>query len=81
MREFTIEGSNTKTGTAIYGGGEDQQGVAIYGGTRIEVANNTIRKSWGDGVYANEKDTTHAWVDGLWVHGNTFERIGRMGSR
>ena len=79
VKNFTIEGNNPKTGTAIYGGGEDQQGVAIYGGTRIEIANNSIRKTFGDGIYANEKDTTHSWVDGLWVHDNTFTYIGRMG--
>jgi hypothetical protein len=79
VKNFTIEGNNPKTGTAIFGGGEDQQGVAIYGGTRIEITNNTVRKTFGDGVYANEKDTTHSWVDGLWVHDNTFAYIGRMG--
>jgi len=78
VRNFTIEGSNGKTGTAIYDPkAEDQQGVAIYGGTRIEITNNIIRKTWGDGIYANEKDTTHSWVDGLWVHHNTIVSIGR----
>ena len=78
MRNFTIEGNNPNTGTSIYDpGGENQQGVAIYGGTRIEIANTTIRKTWGDAVYADEKDTTHSWVDGLWVHDNTFRSIGR----
>jgi Right handed beta helix region len=78
VRNFTIEGNNPRTGTDIYDqAGEDQQGVAIYGGSRIEITNNTIRKTWGDGIYANEKDTTHSWVDGLWVHANTFVYIGR----
>jgi hypothetical protein len=78
VRNFTIEGNNGRTGTSIYDpNGEGQQGVAIYGGARIEIANNTIRKTWGDGVYANEKDTTHSWVDGLWVHDNTIVSIGR----
>jgi hypothetical protein len=78
VRNFTIEGSNGRTGASIYDpSGENQQGVAIYGGARIEVANNTIRKTWGDGVYANEKDTTHNWVDGLWVHDNTIVSVGR----
>jgi len=79
VRNFTIEGNNPRTGTSIYDpGGEAQQGVAVYGGARIEVANNTIRKTWGDGVYANEKDTTHIWTDGLWVHHNTLTTIGRI---
>ena len=78
VRNFTIEGNNPNTGTSIYDpGGENQQGVAIYGGTRIEIANTTIRTTWGDAVYANEKDTTHSWVDGLWVHDNTFRLNGR----
>ena len=79
ISDFTIEGNNTKTGTAIYGGGEDQQGIAIYGGARVEVADSAISKTWGDGVYANETTATHAWVDGLWVHGSSFYNIGRMG--
>jgi hypothetical protein len=78
VRNFTIEGSNGRTGTSIYDpGAEGQQGVAIYGGLRIEIANNTIRKTWGDGVYANEKDTTHSWATDLWVHDNTITTIGR----
>jgi hypothetical protein len=78
VRNFTIEGSNPRTGTSIYDpSGEDQQGVAIYGGLRIEIANNTIRKTWGDGVYANEKNTTHTWATDLWVHDNTIASIGR----
>lgn len=79
IRNFTLEGSNNKTGTDIYGGGEEQQGIAIYGSSRIEVHNTVVRKTWGDGLYANEKDTTGAWSVDLWVHDNTFERIGRMG--
>jgi hypothetical protein len=78
VRGFTIEGNNPRTGTAIYDkSAEGQQGIALYGGTRVEITNNTIRKTWGDAVYANEKITTHSWVDGLWVHANTITTIGR----
>jgi len=80
VRGFVIEGNNPRTGTSIYDpGGENQQGVAVYGGARIEITGNTIRKTWGDAIYANEKDTTHSWVDGLWVHGNTITTVGRNG--
>lgn len=79
VRDFTIEGNNPRTGTDIYDlAGENQQGVAVYGGTRIEISGNTIRKLWGDAIYANEKDTTHTWTDGLWVHHNTISYVGRM---
>jgi hypothetical protein len=78
VRGFTIEGNNPHTGTDIYdSAAEGQQGIAMYGGTRIEITGNTIRRTWGDAVYANEKLTTHAWVDGLWVHANTITTIGR----
>jgi hypothetical protein len=78
VRNFTIEGSNGRTGTSIYDPyGEGQQGVGVYGGLRIEIANNTIRKTWGDGVYANEKNTTHTWTTDLWVHDNRIVSVGR----
>jgi len=78
VRGFVIEGNNPHTGTSIYDpSGENQQGVAIYGGARIEITNNTIRKTWGDAVYANEKDTTHTWASDVWVHANTITTIGR----
>ncbi len=80
IRNFIIEGNNLKTGADLYDPGqEDQQGIAIYGGSRIEISANTIRNTHGDGIYANEKDTTHTWVDGLWIHDNRLTRIGRMG--
>lgn len=75
----TLEGNNQKTGTSIYGGGEDQQGVAIYGDQRIELANLTIRKTFGDGVYMNAKDTTGQWPEDVWIHDVTLDRIGRQG--
>jgi hypothetical protein len=78
VRDFVIEGSNARTGTSIYDpSGESQEGVGIYGGARIEISNNTIRKAWGDAIYANEKDVTHTWLDGLWVHDNAIASVGR----
>ena len=77
IRNFTLEGNNPRTGDGIYDPSqENQHGVGVYGGTRIEIANNTIRKTWADGVYANN-DSTSDWVNGLWVHDNTFTYIGR----
>ena len=49
--------------------------MGVYGGTRIEIANTTIN-TWADGVYANNGSTSD-WVNGLWVHDNTFTYIGR----
>jgi hypothetical protein len=78
IRGFNIEGNNTKTGSALYGGGESQMGVAIYGASHLEISGNTISKTWGDGVYAGSNGSSHAWTDTLWVHDNTFRNIGRM---
>jgi len=78
VRDFVIEGNNPNTGTAIYDPNADsQEGVGVYGGARIEIANNSIRKAWGDGVYVNEKDTTHTWATDVWVHDNTITTVGR----
>jgi hypothetical protein len=78
IRDFTLQGNNPHTGTAIYDPSQEgQHGVGVYGGTRIEIANNTIRNTWGDGVYA-ANGSTQDWVDGLWVHDNTFAYIGRI---
>jgi hypothetical protein len=79
IRNGVLEGNNQKTGSSIYGGGEGQQGIAIYGDKRIELANLTIRKTFGDGVYMNEKDTTHAWPEDVWIHGVKVYLIGRQG--
>jgi hypothetical protein len=79
FHDLVLEGNNQKTGTSIYGGGEDQQGVAIYGDQRIELANLTIRKTFGDGVYMNAKNTTGQWPEDVWIHDVTLDRIGRQG--
>jgi hypothetical protein len=69
IRNFTIEGPNDPSPEAPHG-------VGVYGGSRIEIANNTIRKTGGDGVYA-ANGSTQDWVNGLWVHDNTFDYINR----
>jgi hypothetical protein len=78
IRNFTIEGNNPNTGTAIYDPGQEvQAGIGVYGGSRIEIAGNTIRKTWADAVYA-ANGSTQDWVNGLWVHNNTLASIGRI---
>jgi len=78
IRNFTLEGNNPRTGNDIYDPGQEGQvGVGVYGGSRIEIANNTIRNTWADGVYA-ANGSTQDWVNGLWVHDNTFLYIGRI---
>jgi hypothetical protein len=78
IRDFTLQGNNPKTGTDIYGGG-GTQGVGVFGGSRIEITSNTIRNTWGDAVYAanGSAQDQSGWVNGLWVHDNTFTYIGR----
>ena len=76
IRDFTIQGNNPNTGTNIYDpNNEGQPGIGVYGGSNIEIADNTIRNTWGDAVYA--ADASGAWTNGLWVHGNTINYIGR----
>jgi hypothetical protein len=76
IRDFTIQGSNPNTGTNIYDpNNEGQPGIGVYGGSSIEIANNTIRNTWGDAVYA--ADAGGVWANGLWVHGNTINYTGR----
>jgi hypothetical protein len=77
VRNFVFEGNNPRTGSDIYDPSrESQHGVGIYGGSRIEIANNTIRNTWADGVYA-ANGSTQDWANGLWVHHNTFDYVGR----
>src|SRR5574343_237072 len=66
--DFGIEGSNPRTGAALYDpAGEAQHGVGVYGGARIEVAGCTIRRTWGDAIVAG-RDVT--------VERNRLDRIG-----
>jgi hypothetical protein len=77
IRNFTLQGNNPHTGTDIYDPSQEtQHGVGVYGGSRIEIANNTIRNTWSDGVYA-ANGSTQDWVNGLWVHDNTLTYIAR----
>jgi hypothetical protein len=79
IRDFTLTGNNPNTTTLHTAGQEDQTGVLIYGSTNIEVAHNTIRHTWGDGVYIGPNVSTQVSSDSIWVHDNAFSYIGRMG--
>jgi parallel beta-helix repeat protein len=79
IRDFTITGNNPNTTTLYNAGQENQFGVGVWGSTNVEIANNTISHTWGDGVYVSGNDTTHVSSDSVWVHDNTFSYIGRSG--
>src|SRR5574343_1805274 len=77
--EFVIEGSNPRTGSALYDpAGEAQHGVGVYGGSRIEVAGCTIRRTWGDALYVSNGAAAD-WAAGVWMHDCGATDIGRMG--
>jgi hypothetical protein len=82
IRDLVLEGNNARTGTSIYDpANENQMGIDLNGGARIEISGVTIRKTWGDAIYANENTPTAgspaAWPTDIWVHDNTFDSIGR----
>ncbi len=78
IKGFTLEGNNPHTGTDIYdGANENQMGVDLNGSAWVEISNNTIRKTWGDAVYANATTSTGQWPTDIWVHDNSFDYIGR----
>jgi len=79
IRNFTITGNNPNTTTLYTAGQEGQYGVGVWGSTNVEIANNTISHTWGDGIYVSGNDTTHASSDSVWVHDNAFSYIGRSG--
>ena len=79
IRGFTLVGSNPDTTTVYKPGQENQHGVGIWGSSHIEVANNTISHTWGDGVYVSGNDSTHVSSDSVWIHDNTFTYAGRNG--
>ena len=57
-------------------------GVTIFGAKHVEIANNTIRNTWGDGVYVTSSETsdgTRTWSEDINVHDNDFALVGRMG--
>ena len=82
IRNFVLEGNNTRTGTAIYDGSqESQMGIDLNGGARIEFSGLTIRRMNGDGLYANENTPTAgsatAWPTDIWFHDNSIDSVGR----
>ncbi len=82
IRNFVLEGNNLRTGTSIYDPSrESQMGIDLNGGVRIEISGVTIRRTWGDAVYANENTpsagSAAAWPTDIWVHHNRFDSIGR----
>ncbi len=79
IRDFKLVGNNGNTTTVYNPGQENQHGVGIWGGSHIEVADNTISRTNGDGVYVSSDDATHASADTVWIHDNTFSYVGRNG--
>ena len=56
IKGFTIVGNNP---TGLYtgtGGSENQMGVTVFGAKHVEIANNTIRNTWGDCVYVTNSE-------------------------
>ena len=82
IRNFVLEGNNTRTGAAIYDGAqESQMGIDLNGGARIELSGLTIRRMNGDGLYANENTPTAgsatAWPTDIWFHDSSIDSVGR----
>ena len=82
IRNFVLEGNNTRTGTAIYDGAQESQaGIHLSGGARIEFSGLTIRRMNGDGLYANENTpsagSAAAWPTDIWFHDNSIDYVGR----
>ena len=82
IRDFILEGNNTRTGAAIYDGAqESQMGIDLNGGARIELSGLTIRRMNGDGLYANENTPTAgsatAWPTDIWFHDSSIDSVGR----
>ena len=82
IRNFVLEGNNTRTGTAIYDGAQESQaGIHLNGGARIEFSGLTIRRMNGDGLYANENTpsagSAAAWPTDIWFHDNSIDSVGR----
>ena len=82
IKGFTIVGNNP---TGLYtgtGGSENQMGVTIFGAKHVEIANNTIRNTWGDCVYVTNSELdgpTYVWSEDISIHDNHCSSIGRMG--
>jgi hypothetical protein len=82
IRNFVLEGNNTRTGPDIYDGSqESQMGIDLNGGARIEFSGLTIRRMNGDALYANENTptagTAAAWPTDIWFHDSSIDYVGR----
>jgi parallel beta-helix repeat protein len=71
IKDLSIEGPNDdgKYQAKL----EGQAGIAVYGSTNIEIDDNTISKTFGDGVYVAGASSD------VRVRNNTFSNIGRQG--
>jgi hypothetical protein len=80
IRGFTIVGNNS---TGLFTGyQENQMGVTVFGAKHVEIANNTIRNTWGDCVYVTNSEPaadTYVWSEDISIHDNECSSIGRMG--
>jgi hypothetical protein len=75
IRGFTILGDN---GGTYKGGCEGAHGIYVGRSKNVEIANVTVRKTFGDGVYITDS-STGTWSDGVHIHDSRFESNGRMG--
>jgi hypothetical protein len=78
VRGFTIVGNNS-TGLYNASAGENLMGVTVFGAKHVEIANNTIRNTWGDCVYVTQSVAPDVWSSDVSIHDNRCENIGRMG--
>jgi hypothetical protein len=81
IRGFTIVGNNS-TGLYSASPGENLMGVTVFGAKHVEIANNTIRNTWGDCVYVTnsvQPDGSFIWAEDISIHDNSCSSIGRMG--
>jgi Right handed beta helix region len=80
IRGFTIIGNNSTGMFTAYK--ENQMGITIFGAKHVEVANNTIRNTWGDCVYVTSSEDSsgnRTWSEDVSIHDNSCSYIGRMG--
>jgi Right handed beta helix region len=80
IRGFTIVGNNSTGLFTAYK--ENQMGVTVFGAKHVEIANNTIRNTWGDCIYVTNSEpaaNTYVWSEDISIHDNHCSSIGRMG--
>ena len=75
VRGFTLIGNSTSPGVLI-DNEEHAHAVSIYEGIRIEIADSTMDKTWGDFL---EVSGEAYWSDSIWYHDNRGLRAGRSG--